>query len=96
VFLASIGTCAGIYALGFCRQRGLSTEGLRIRQHMRTDPQTGMIAGIRLEIDLPGGFPQKYKAALVHAVELCKVKKHLQHPPEFEISTKEAITAQRG
>ena len=27
LFLASIGTCAGIYVLGFCRQRGLPTDG---------------------------------------------------------------------
>ena len=25
-FLASIGTCAGIYVLGFCQQRGIPTE----------------------------------------------------------------------
>lgn len=30
IFLASIGTCAGIYVLGFCRQRGLPTDGIRI------------------------------------------------------------------
>ena len=34
VFLASVGTCAGIYVLGFCRQRGLSPEGVRILQRM--------------------------------------------------------------
>ena len=32
VFLASLGTCAGIYVLGFCKQRGLPTEGIRIVQ----------------------------------------------------------------
>ena len=32
LFLASIGTCAGIFALSFCRKRGLSTEGLGIVQ----------------------------------------------------------------
>jgi putative redox protein len=32
MFLASLGTCAGIYVLGFCRQRGLPTEGIRIIQ----------------------------------------------------------------
>ena len=33
-FLASLGTCAGIYILGFCRQRGLPTEGIQILQRM--------------------------------------------------------------
>jgi len=30
LFLASIGTCAGIYVLGFCKQRGLPVEGIKI------------------------------------------------------------------
>ena len=41
VFLASIGTCAGIYVLGFCRQRGLPTENIRIVERMQYAP-TGM------------------------------------------------------
>ena len=32
LFLASIATCAGIYVLGFCKQRNLPTEGMRIIQ----------------------------------------------------------------
>ena len=87
LFLSSIGTCAGIYALGFCRQRGLPTEGMRIIERMQNDPVTGMIEKINLEIDLPQGFPDKYRTAIIHAVELCAVKKHLQKPPSFEITT---------
>ncbi len=30
LFLSSIGTCAGIYVLGFCRQRNLPADGIRI------------------------------------------------------------------
>lgn len=40
---------------------------------------------ITLEITLPQGFPAKYKDALVSAVSLCTVKKHLHQPPAFEI-----------
>jgi ribosomal protein S12 methylthiotransferase accessory factor len=93
LFLASIGTCAGIYALGFCRQRGLPTEGLRIIQKTNTDPASGMVNEVDLVIQLPGGFPEKYRAALINAVELCAVKKHLQHPPNFQITTSEPIAA---
>jgi putative redox protein len=87
VFLSSIGTCAGIYALGFCRQRGLNTDGLRIIQRLSSDPMTGMIQKVELEIELPKDFPDKYKPAIINAVELCAVKKHLQQPPKFEITT---------
>ncbi len=37
-FLASLGTCAGIYVLGFCKQRGLPTEGIQIMQRIRQNP----------------------------------------------------------
>jgi len=93
LFLASIGTCAGIYVLGFCKQRGLPTEGIRIIQRMHSDPATGMVAKIDLEIQAPPTFPEKYLPSLVKSAELCAVKKHLEHPPKFEIFTKTVETA---
>lgn len=93
LFLASIGTCAGIYALGFCRQRGLNTEGMRIVQRTHTNPATGMVEEVSLKIELPHDFPEKYKPAIIHAVELCAVKKHLQQPPRFEIAAVQSVTA---
>lgn len=93
VFLASIGTCAGIYVLGFCRQRGLSTDGVRIVQRILSNPLSGMVDKIELEIQVPPGFPAKYYDALIKSAELCAVKKHLENPPRFEISTKEVVAA---
>jgi ribosomal protein S12 methylthiotransferase accessory factor len=89
-FLASIGTCAGIYVLGFCRQRGLPTEGIRIVQRVRTDTLSGRVSDILLDIQVPDGFPEMYHAALVRAAEQCAVKKHLENPPHFEIATRSA------
>lgn len=86
-FLASIGTCAGIYVLGFCRQRGLSTEGIRLTQRMEADPATGLIGRIGIQIHVPPDFPEKYHAALVRAADQCAVKKHLEHPPTFDVRT---------
>jgi putative redox protein len=87
LFLASIGTCAGIYVLGFCQQRGIPTDGIRIRQSTEYDPMTRMIARVNLDIDLPEDFPERYAPALIRSAELCAVKKHLERPPEFAIQT---------
>ena len=87
LFLASIGTCAGIYALGFMQQRGISTEGARLRMAAHYDPALRLIGKIDLELQLPPGFPEKYRDAIVNAMNLCTVKKHLHQPPAFEIST---------
>lgn len=87
VFLASIATCAGIYVLGFCQQRGLCTDGIRISQRIHSNPLNGMIDQIDLEILVPPTFPEKYRDSLIRSAELCKVKKHLEKPPKFKITT---------
>jgi len=87
LFLASIGTCAGIYVLSFCRQRGVPTEGIRIVQRMENNPATRMISKIELEIQLPPEFPEKYKDAVIRAADQCAVKKHLENPPQFDVFT---------
>ncbi len=87
-FLASIGTCAGIYVLGFCQQRNLPTDGIRIIQRLERHPMTGMIGKVDLEIQVPENFPEKYHAALVRAADQCAVKKHFEKPPMFDVYTK--------
>lgn len=93
LFLASIGTCAGIYVLGFCRQRGLPTEGIQIVQRMLPDPRTGLVGRVELDIQVPPEFPEKYYDALVRAASQCAVKKHLEKPPQFEVRAVVSETA---
>lgn len=84
-FLASIGTCAGIYVLGFCKQRGIPTDNIKIVQRMYSDPFTGLVGKVDLEILLPDNFPEKYKDAVVRAANLCAVKKHFEQPPQIDV-----------
>lgn len=84
LFLASIGTCAGIYVLGFCESRGISTEGIEIEQRPIYDPILRRITKIELEIKVPEGFPERYKDALINVANLCAVKKALENPPTFD------------
>lgn len=92
VFLASIGTCAGIYVLGFCKQRNLPTDGIRIVQRNHAT-SNGMVDHIDLEIQVPESFPAQYYSALIRSAELCKVKKTLENPPSFEVTTKQVELA---
>jgi putative redox protein len=87
LFLASIGTCAGIYVLSFCQQRGLPTDNIRIIQRMFSNPLTRMIEKIELDIQVPPDFPEKYKDAVIRSAELCAVKKHMETPPVFDVYT---------
>ena len=85
LFLASIGTCAGYYALRFCQERQLSTEGLGLSMDWERSPETKLVARIRISLRLPEGFPEKYRVAILRAADQCSVKKHLAAPPAIEV-----------
>ena len=87
LFLASIGTCAGIYVKSFCDNRKIPTDNIKIIQTAEFDEETGLPVNIKLDIKLPPDFPEKYKAAVINSAELCAVKKTLNNPPKFEVFT---------
>ena len=84
LFLASLGTCAGLYVLSFLQQRRLPLEGAGLVMSPERDPETKLVTKVRLEIKVPAGFPEKYREAIIRAAETCAVKRHLDNPPAFE------------
>ena len=86
LFLASLATCAGYYVVSFCEERKIPSEGLELTLRMERDPNTHLIGLIAIDISLPPGFPEKYKAAVVKAADQCTVKKVILNPPAFEIT----------
>ena len=85
LFLASMATCAGFYALRFCQERGLPTEGLGVTMDWERSPETKLISRVRISVKLPEGFPEKYRAAILRATDQCAVKKHLVSPPAIDV-----------
>lgn len=93
LFLASIGTCAGIYVVGFCQARNIPTDGIRIVQRTENDA-AGRLARVTLEVRVPPTFPAEYREAVARAAAACKVKKTLASPPLFDVVT--AVEEQPG
>jgi ribosomal protein S12 methylthiotransferase accessory factor len=87
LFMASIGTCAGIYVKSFCDNRNIPTGNIKIIQSVDYDEESGLPVNIKLDIKLPPDFPDKYKEAVISVAELCKVKKSMASPPVFEVIT---------
>jgi ribosomal protein S12 methylthiotransferase accessory factor len=87
LFLASIGTCAGIYVAGFCQKRNIPTDGIRLRQRYQFAPETGVLAKVELDIEVPPSFPAQYREALVRVADQCAVKKAIQAQPAFAVKT---------
>jgi ribosomal protein S12 methylthiotransferase accessory factor len=86
LFLASIGTCAGLYVLSFCQARGIDPTGITLTQRSVRDWETGALRGVDLDIHVPDGFPSEYRDALVRAASRCAVKKAIAAQPEFRIA----------
>jgi len=85
LFLASIGTCAGIYVKSFCDNRNIPTDKIKIIQKTEFSKESGLPVNLTLDIQLPADFPEKYKASVISVAELCKVKKSIANPPVFKI-----------
>lgn len=86
LFVASLATCAGFYALRFCRERSIDPEGLALSMDGEKDAATGLLSRLRIELTLPPDFPERYREAIGRAVDHCTVKRHLQNPPAFEVA----------
>lgn len=90
LFLSSIATCAGIYALSFCQSRKLPTDGLCLSMVCRHNEKAKRFDQMTLQLTLPRNFPEHYRDAIVRAVDLCTVKKHIVDPPEFKMEVRYA------
>lgn len=85
LFLASLATCAGIFAWNFCETRNISRQGLGLQMESVYDENQKVIGEIRFHLTLPQGFPVKYRDGIVRAMEQCTVKRHMQQSPSFSI-----------
>jgi len=89
-FLASIGTCAGIFVLSFCQERKIPTENISLVERLEygTNPEgKPFLDKIVIEIIVPPDFPEKYHNALIKVADQCAVKKAIMAPPRFEVKT---------
>jgi putative redox protein len=88
-FLASIGTCAGIYVLSFCQERKIPTDRITLSERLEyttVDGKSTLSKNV-LDINVPPDFPEKYHKALIKVADQCAVKKTMMNPPLFEIKT---------
>jgi len=85
LFLASLGTCAGIYVKGFCDSRGIDASGIRLSMDAVFSPEQKRIGKFIIRIHVPAGFPVEYEPAVIKTASLCTVKRHLDPAIQNEI-----------
>jgi putative redox protein len=87
LFVMALAGCAAYYVREFCNGRELSTEGIHVTQTIDMNWQTKAMRFVRINIEVPESFPEKYRGAVARAAEQCSVKKAISQMPEIEIQT---------
>lgn len=86
IFLSSIATCSGYYALAFCRERDIPTEGMSLTANFERHPETKALSKVVIDLKLPDNFPEKYQKPIIRTIDQCSVKKSIMAQPSFEIN----------
>lgn len=85
LMLSALGTCAGVNVLYFCESRKIPVDGIKVSMQIEKNDKTHLAERLEVHIQLPGTFPEKYRAAVKRAVDLCAVKRTFTNPPEISV-----------
>ncbi|MBI2842990.1 MAG: OsmC family protein [Armatimonadetes bacterium] len=89
LFIASLGSCIGVYAVGCLTAQGVPCEGIHVAMTWEDGKSPARIGKISADISLPEGIsPERARMAL-RAAEQCKIHNTLHHTPEICISIAE-------
>ncbi len=89
LFIASLGTCIGVYAVRFCKRHNLPTEGMKVFLDWSNAKDPVRIGTIKAEIRYPHDIPETEKKGLLRMAEACFVHETILHKPEIVIELKE-------
>ena len=87
-FLIGIASCAGFFVQRFCRSRDIPTDNIDIKLHNDWNKEKGCADNIYVDIALPPEFPEKYKSAVIRAVNECSVKKTIANQVAIHVATR--------
>jgi putative redox protein len=84
LLLASLGTCAGFYAVQYLRARGLATGGLTVRVAAEKAKAPARVASFRIEVRVPGLEDEKHKEGVLRAAKACLIHNTLLNTAAIE------------
>ncbi len=91
--LASLGTCAGYYAVQYLSLRNLPPQGVRVKVEAEKELKPARIARFNIVVDAPGAQDPKDIEGLRRAVDKCLIKQTLLIPPEIAVEIRAGAAA---
>jgi len=88
LFIASLGSCIGVYAASYLRTAKFDPEGLEISLDWEFDPEGERIGKIDVGVTAPNAVLGARKRTLIVAASKCMIHNTLRQPPEINIEIK--------
>jgi len=86
LFIASLGSCIGVYVVDYCKRAGISCQGMKIHLDWKIKDDPKRIGDIGVKIELPScELPPARKKAILSVAEHCLVHNTIHHLPEVDI-----------
>lgn len=85
LLLASLGTCAGYYAVQYLRSRSLPTDQLQVKVAAEKALQPARLGQFRIDVQVPA-LEGRHREGIKRAVEKCLIHNTLLHPPAIEVA----------
>jgi uncharacterized OsmC-like protein len=91
LLLASLGTCAGYYAVEYLKARSIPSTGLEIKVTAEKATQPARLASFHIDVSMPG-LDDRHEEGLLRAVHKCLIHNTLVQTPAIEIAFRKLAT----
>ena len=86
LFVAALGSCAGVYVLNFAKRHYIPVDGMTIQVEYTYAERPRRVGSVEVRVKMPKRADQQYRAPLQRAAEQCLVHNSLRQPPQVTIS----------
>jgi len=93
LLLASLGSCAGFYAVMYLKKRKLSTEGTRVHVRAEKAKAPARMEDFRITVEVPAEFSDDQKRGIEEAVHHCLIHNTLLNPPKISLEVQSVALA---
>jgi putative redox protein len=88
--LASLGTCAGYYAVEYLHARSLPTTGLEVKVEAGKASAPARLDQFQITVHTPG-LEERHRLGVLRAVKTCLVHNTLVHQPSITVDVQATV-----
>jgi len=86
LFIASLGTCIGLYVASYCRHHGIPCQGMTVELSRETARAPSRTTKVTAVIKLGAALSPQDAEAILHVARHCHVHESIEHGMEVAIA----------